>query len=260
RRGSDGEGNKGSQKQAFSSLHISPPISLYVRYRARSLARLAASLPPARGPRLRSWGRGLRPAEQHEVVAVDHLVAALVAEQALDVARVRALDLLELRRAVVDQAARELAPVGAEAAHAVPHAEAAHDPTHARREEAPAALGERALGARVEVEVTRGVERVGDPVLAVREAVTVGEEQRARLGGRIEDRGQDALAGAVGDERRDAGGGRVAGRRELGGHAARADAALCRSGGARHALVLGARHAHQRGVRVEARIARVQAL
>src|SRR3989454_7412518 len=110
RRGGDGEGNKGSQKQAFSSLHISPPISLYVRYRARSLARLAASLPPARGPRLRSRGRGLRPAEQYEVVAVDHLVAA---------------------------------------------------------------LGERALGARVEVEVTRGVERVGDPVLAVREAVTV---------------------------------------------------------------------------------------
>src|SRR5206468_4463503 len=188
---------------------------------------LAASLPPARGPRLRSEavnespspvrgfihnlsrGRGLRPADQHEVVAVDHLVAALVAEQALDVARMRALDLLELRRAVVDQAARELAPVGAEAAHAVPHAEAAHDAAHARREEAPAALGERALGARVEVEVTRGLERVSDPVLAVREAVTVGEEQRARLGGRIEDGGHHALAGAVGDERRDAGAGRV---------------------------------------------------
>src|SRR5205814_8157026 len=73
---------------------------------------LAASLPPARVPRLRSRRRGLRPAEQHEVVAVDHLVAALVAEETLDVARLRALDLLELRRAVVDATARELAPVG----------------------------------------------------------------------------------------------------------------------------------------------------
>src|SRR5437016_8591413 len=78
-----------------------------------------------------SRGRGLRPAEQHEVVAVDHLVAALVAEQALDVARMRALDPLELRLAVVDQTARELAPIGAEAAHAVPHAEAADDAAHA---------------------------------------------------------------------------------------------------------------------------------
>src|SRR3989475_4411061 len=179
------------------SLLISPPISLYGSIQANHVppprrlrpvsgaesSPVAASRPPARGPRLRSWGRGLRPAEQHEVVAVDHLVAALVAEQALDVARVRALDLLELRRAVIDQAARELAPVGAEAAYAVPHAEAAHDAAHARREEAPAAPGERALGTRVEVEVPRGLQRVGDPVLAVREAVTVGGEQRARLGG-----------------------------------------------------------------------------
>src|SRR5207247_9952151 len=94
-RGVDAEANKGSQKQASSRLQISPPISLYVRYRARSLARLAASRRAARGPRLRSRGRGLRPAEQHEVVTVDDLVAALVAEQALDVARVRPLDLLD---------------------------------------------------------------------------------------------------------------------------------------------------------------------
>src|SRR5204862_4565994 len=152
-------------------------------HRARSLAGWRPRCHP-RGPR-RSRGRGLRPAEQHEVVAMDDLVAALVAEQALDLARLRALDLVELRGAVVDQAARALAAVGAEAAHAVPHPEATHDAAHARRQQAPAAPGERALGARVEVEVTRGVERVGDPVLAVREAITVGEEQRARLGGRI---------------------------------------------------------------------------
>src|SRR5438445_5890680 len=170
-----------SRRAVLLLLAIAPRLCLaYI-----SLGRLARRTPRPPGSvrgfiHNLSRGRGLRPAEQHEVVAVDHLVAALVAEQALDVARMRALDPLELRRAVVDQAARELAPVGAEAAHAVPHAEAAHDRTHARREEAPAALGERALGARVEVEVTRGVERVGDPVLAVREAVTVGEEQRPR--------------------------------------------------------------------------------
>src|SRR5439155_24308963 len=49
RRGGDGEGNKGSQKKAFSSLHISPPISLYVRYRARSLARWRSRCHPRAG-------------------------------------------------------------------------------------------------------------------------------------------------------------------------------------------------------------------
>src|SRR5439155_1494001 len=87
--------------------------------------------PPAPRPG-RASALGGRRSEQHEVVAVDDLVAALVAEQALDVARVRALDLLELGRAVVDEAAGELAPVGTEAAHAVPHPEAAGDRAYAR--------------------------------------------------------------------------------------------------------------------------------
>src|SRR5207247_5678375 len=102
------------------------------------VAEPAAGPPPATHPprpvlRRAPRRRGLRPAEQHEIVAVDHFVAPLVAEETLDVARVPALDLVELRGAVVDEAARELAPVGAEAAHAVAHAEGANHPTSARR-------------------------------------------------------------------------------------------------------------------------------
>ena len=47
---------------------------------------------------------------------MDHLVAALVAEESRQVASVRALDAIDLRRGIVHQPTRHLATVRAEAA------------------------------------------------------------------------------------------------------------------------------------------------
>src|SRR5207237_2974515 len=151
--------------------------------------------------RRRSLADGLRGRHQDEVVAVDDLVAALVAEQALDVAGVCAFQALDLRGAVVHETARELLPAGADAADAVTHAEAARDGAHAGREEAAAALAHGSLRALVDVQRARRLEGVGDPVLAPRERVVLGQDERARLHGRVEDLGERALATAVGDDR-----------------------------------------------------------
>src|SRR5262249_60429226 len=116
-----------------------------------------------------------------QVVAVDHLVAALVAEEPRQVAGVRALDAIDLRRSIVHQPARYLAAVRAEAAHAVAHAEGTLHGAHPRGQEAAAALRQRALRAGVEVERAGGPARVGDPVLAPAERIAVGAQQRAEL-------------------------------------------------------------------------------
>src|SRR5262249_3015491 len=126
-----------------------------------------------------SWVALLARRDQHEVIPVDHLVAALVAEEPFDLPRLRALDLPHLGRRVVHEAARELAAVGSDAADAIAHAEAALDGPHPGREQAPSALGERALRALVEEERAAGLQGVRDPVLAAGERVAVGDEQRA---------------------------------------------------------------------------------
>src|SRR5262249_46918597 len=102
---------------------------------------------------------------------MDDLVAALVAEQPFDLARVGALDPLDLRRRVADEAASELATVRTEAAHAVARPEGAVDGPDAGRQEAPPPAGEGALRAVVDVEGARGAQGVRDPVLAPREAI-----------------------------------------------------------------------------------------
>src|SRR5262249_58401071 len=98
---------------------------------------------------------------------------------------------------VVDEAARELAAVGRDAADAVPDPERALDGSHAGGQEAPAALRERPLGAVVEVQGAGGLQRVRDPVLAAGERVTFGEGGGAELEGGVEDRREGALAGGA---------------------------------------------------------------
>src|SRR5262245_40343186 len=178
------------------------------------------AVPPA--PAASARGSGVR--DDDEIVAVDDLVAALVAEEPRDVTAVRALDALDLRRRVVHQAARHLAAVRSDAAHAVADAERALDRTHARWQEAAASLRERALGSGVEVERPRGPQRVRDPVLAVRKGVALRQQQRADLELRIEGSAQNAASRPVGDERRDAGARRRTGGGDLRGHPAGADA------------------------------------
>ena len=71
--------------------------------------------------------------EAHEVVAMDDLVAHLVAERRLDLARVAALDLVELGGAVAHEPARELAAVEVDALDAGADAEAPAHLAQARR-------------------------------------------------------------------------------------------------------------------------------
>src|SRR2546428_13976300 len=137
-------------------------------------------------PSRRSLADGLRGRHQDEVVAVDHLVAALVAEQPLDVARVCTLQALDLRGAVVHETARELPSVGTDAADAVADAEATLDRTHAGGGEAAATLADGSLRALVDVQRSPGLEGVRDPVLAPRERVVLGQDERARLHGRVD--------------------------------------------------------------------------
>src|SRR5258705_11468937 len=87
-----------------------------------------------------------------EVVAVDDLVAALVAEQRRDVLRVRTFDLVAIRGRVADEAARDLRAVRADEHDAVADLEAPFDGAHAGRQQAPLRLQHRALGAGVEME------------------------------------------------------------------------------------------------------------
>src|SRR5207253_7884996 len=128
----------GGLPRAFDS-HVSADRASVPRAQApaRRVGDPRARAADERAPRVQRARSGHRVrAEEHEVVAVDHLVAALVAEEALDLARVRAFDLVELDRGVVDEPARELPAVGRDAAHAVADAEAALDRADAGREEA----------------------------------------------------------------------------------------------------------------------------
>ena len=88
----------------------------------RCRPRRAGARRGARGDRSlgRSPRRRRRDSRDHHVVAMDHLVAELIAEDRIDVARVTSLDAAELGGAVVDQAASDLAAVGREAADASP--------------------------------------------------------------------------------------------------------------------------------------------
>src|SRR5207253_971265 len=163
--------------------------------------------------------------EQHEVVPVDDLVAHLIAQRRLDLARVAAFDLVELAGAVADEAARELASVEADALHARADAERAAHLAQPGRQEAPSLRRDRAARAVVDDERAARLERVRDPALAARESIADRQEERAEIARRIEYRREDTRLRAVGDDRRDARRRRLLRRGELGRHAAGAERA-----------------------------------
>src|SRR6185369_12089286 len=93
----------------------------------------------------------------HQVVAMDDLVAHLVAERRLDLTRVAALDLLQLGGAVVDEAARELAAVETDAEDAGADAEDAADLAQAGGQQAASLAGDRAARAVVDDQGSAGL-------------------------------------------------------------------------------------------------------
>jgi hypothetical protein len=101
---------------------------------------------------------------------------------------------------------------------------------HARGQQAPPAAHYRAFRAGIEVHGARGLEHVRDPVLAAREPIGRGEQPGAGIAARIEHRRQRTATPPVRDHRGDARGGGLARSRELGRHAARADAVARRTG------------------------------
>src|SRR5438309_6018205 len=102
---------------------------------------------------------------------MNDFVRALIAEDRIDVARVRALDAAELAGTVADEPARHLGSVGSDAAHAIAGSEGTFDEPNARRQQAPPALAQRRRGAGVEVKRALRTQREGDPVFAARQAV-----------------------------------------------------------------------------------------
>src|SRR6516225_4084496 len=77
-----------------------------------------------------------RSTQQHEIVAVNDLVADLVLQDGFNRAAVNPLDALQLRGAVVDQAACELVAGRAQAGDALAGAEGAGDRRDAFRQQA----------------------------------------------------------------------------------------------------------------------------
>src|SRR5262245_14728952 len=104
---------------------------------------------------------------------MDDLVASFVPEERRDVLRVCALDLVEIGGRIAHESACDLRAVGADDSYAVADVEATVDRAHARRQQAPSAVRDRALGTGIEVERALGTERVRDPVLAVPERIAV---------------------------------------------------------------------------------------
>src|SRR3954463_4413452 len=106
---------------------------------------------------------------QGEVVAVDHLGAARIAEDVLDLAARAADDLLGLLGVVGDEPAPELARAVADD-HRVAAREGALDAADPDRQEARAA-GKRPRRAGIDDERAARLERPGDPALARRHRV-----------------------------------------------------------------------------------------
>src|SRR6266404_4190728 len=170
--------------------------------------------------------------EQHEVVAVNDLVAHFVSQGGLDLARMAAFDLVELTGAIADEAAREFPPVEADALHARADAERTAHLAQPRRQQAPALRRDRAAGAVVDDEGAAGLECIGDPALAAREPIADRQDQRADVARGIEDGAEDTGRRAVGDDGRDTRGRSFLRRGELRRHAAGAE----RAAGAGHRL------------------------
>src|SRR6185369_5221759 len=107
---------------------------------------------------------------------MDHLVAHLVAERRLDLARVASFDLVELGGAVIHEAARELASLQVDALHAGAGAEVPAHLAQPRGQEAPSLLDDRTPRAVVDDDRAVRLQRVGDPALAGRQTIGDGPE------------------------------------------------------------------------------------
>src|SRR6185369_11044195 len=157
---------------------------------------------------------------------MDDLVVGFVAQHFFNLARMQALDTLELLRAVVDEAAGKLAPGGVETPHALADAERTVNIFEPGGKQAAALVHERLDRAVVDHDVAGGLEIVRDPVLAVGEAIFLGNHPRTALLARVEDPLQNSRFETAGNERGDAGRGGFFCGTELGFDAAGAELAL----------------------------------
>src|SRR5690606_19077521 len=180
-------------------------------------------------PRPRAGRRG---SEQHQVVAVDQLVAAAPAEQRLDLLGAVAADPARVVGVGGGKALGEVAAVRLTHDHRVAPLERALNGDHAGREQAAAAAqGPRRAG--IDAQHTHGGERACDPLLARAPGVGAGDE--ARAGAARGEPGERARLDARRDDHGAAGVGRDARGGELADHAAGAGRA---AGAARHRLDL----------------------
>src|SRR5258706_14055673 len=106
------------------------------------------------------------PLEDDEIVPVDELGLGDVAEDGLDFAGRLAQDARGFRRTVVDESARDLAPVGSGHAHDFAALERSVDGGGADGEQALAAVEHRFHRARIERHAARWLEMIGEPLLA----------------------------------------------------------------------------------------------
>src|SRR3990172_7574411 len=132
--------------------------------------------------------------QEHQVIAVHHFAAVVVAEGRLDAVAAEAADADDLLRAVVGDAAGDAAAVAVRDRYGVAALEAAGRVAHAGRQEAPALLAERLAGAGVDGDAPLEGEPRDHPALAALHAVDAGGEERAQRLAAGEPRGDVLLA------------------------------------------------------------------
>src|SRR5690349_11106293 len=125
---------------------------------------------------IRAWDGPAHSCEQHEVVAVDELRLVDVAQHRFDFRRRPAHDARRLLRTVIDEAARDFASVGADAADDLAAAEIAADRDDADRQQALAVAHQRVHGAAIQREPPGETHVIGKPLLARRERAPFGSE------------------------------------------------------------------------------------
>src|SRR3990170_5360972 len=114
--------------------------------------------------------------QEHQVIAVHHFAAVVVAEGRLDAVAAEAADTHDLLRAVVGDAAGYAAAVAVRDRHRVAALEAAGHVAHAGRQKAPSLLAQRLAGAGVDGDAPLEGEPRDHPALAALHAVDAGGE------------------------------------------------------------------------------------
>ena len=121
--------------------------------------------------------------QQHQIVAVDHLVTAAPAEDRLDLGRAVAGDALGVRAGIGAEAASEGGAVLAQDLDRVAAVEGAVHAAHAGGQQRAAGT-QGARGAGIDDEAALGGERAEDPALAGAVALGGGQEPGAARAGR----------------------------------------------------------------------------